>query len=124
VEDGENGDSLSSNSVRKKVGGSGDDEFTSAGMATGAAETRVDPKAVCNSDDANSDGVSGFGLVLRDVGADIRQLSDRGGRPDYLHEGGGSSFAPPQESSQRRTSAWGTDFPAAISASAFSRIAS
>ena len=120
MEDREDSDLLALNAVREKVGSAGNDEFASSGMAACAAETRVCGELISGSYYPTRYYAGSFGFVLSDVGADFRKLGNGGGRPDYSHAGGGSSFCLPQESNQRRTSLWGMAFPWRNSASAFS----
>lgn len=104
VEDRKDFDLLALDAIWEKVRCAGNDEFASSRMAARPAETRVCGELISGSHYATRYFAGSIGLVLSDVSADFRKLADGGGRPDYSHAGGGSSFRFPQESSQRRTS--------------------
>ncbi len=104
VQNGENADAASVNPVGNNIWYTLHNEFARFGFAARMTKVGMLGKPFHRLENPLSQSACRCGLILFDVLPDFDEVGDGCFRPDYLHDGGGSSRFLPQERSQRAAS--------------------
>jgi hypothetical protein len=115
VENREDGEMASINSIGNNVRRAGHYKLARSGFASWTAEMRMVCQSLNRGDDPQRQSTRSFRLVLLDISADVDEVGDGRLGPDYSHDGGGSSRFLPQERSQRAVFSWDTTRPSRTS---------
>src|SRR5262245_20875535 len=91
VQNGQNGEVLAVNSVRKDKWGIGDHEFAGSGLSSRAPFVRMNGKRFSGGNNSFGDAPRRLGFIAFDIRTDDYQVADGFARPDYFQRGGACS---------------------------------